>query len=186
MEIKLNLLSEAKKNEVHRKNRYRFIVWQEAMLIFLSLFYMGILTGIYYMLTFQYNNLESTAISQGQNQTFQEINNAEQKFKTVNDKIAETMNFQREHITWSKFFIALDTVVPHGILLEKMVTVDRKISLSGKADTRDTLLQFQSNLNTTDCFQNADVPLADLFTQNNIDFQIDVEIQQQCLKNGAL
>ncbi|MDD5084067.1 MAG: PilN domain-containing protein [Candidatus Moranbacteria bacterium] len=186
MEIKLNLLSEAKKIEVRRKKRYRFIVWQEIILVSLLLFYVGILAGIYYMNRFQLRNLESANVSKEQEQAFREIDSAEKKFQSVNKQVAEMLKFQKEHTKWSNFFIALDEVIPEGVLLEKVSTVDRKISLMGKADTRDALLMFKEKLNASECFQNADIPLSDLFTQDNIDFQLDVEIKKDCLKPGNL
>jgi Tfp pilus assembly protein PilN len=182
MEIKLNLLSEAKKIEVRRKKRYRLVVWQEILGVSLILFYTGVLFGIDYMLDFQLKNMADANVSKEQEQTFREIESIEKKFQDVNAKVAITRQFQQEHIVWSNFFTALNRVVPEGIVLEKMGTVDRKISLSGRADTRDKLLSFQESLNKSECFQNAKIPLEDLFTQEKIDFQMDIEIKQLCLK----
>jgi Tfp pilus assembly protein PilN len=186
MEIKLNLLSEAKKSEIRRKKRYRIVVWQEIICIFLLLFYIGILFSIDYILNFQLKTLEGVNVSKEQEQASQEIQSAEKEFQTVNKKIADTSKFQQEHIVWSSLFIALDKIIPEGILLEKLSTANQKISFSGRANTRDILLNFQERLNASECFQNANVPLSDLFAQNNIDFQMDVEIKRSCLKPGNL
>lgn len=186
MEIKLNLLSEVKKNEVRRKKRYLFIVWQEVVFIFFVLFYGGILTGIYYMHDFHLQNLKSSISSSEQTHAFQEIQFAENIFQDVNQDIADTKRFQQEHTVWSNFFIALDKAIPKGILLNKIATADRNISLGGTADTRESLLLFQDALNTSNCFRNPRVPLSDLFTQTNIDFQLDIEIKKECLKPGNI
>ena len=182
MEIKLNLLSEAKKNEVRKKKRYRLIVWQESVVVALALFYVGVLFGISSMLDLQVKSQEGVVATNGKEQIFQEISDIERKFEDTNKKVAETMKFQQEHMAWSGLFAALDATVPEGVLLEKMSTVNRKVSLSGKSDTRETLLKFQDKLNGSDCFENAKVPLADLFAQENIDFLMDVDMKQTCLK----
>lgn len=186
MEIKLNLLSEAKKSEVRRKKQYRLTVWQEMIFSAVLLFYIGILFGIDTMLDFQLKSLESVQASDQQRQVFQEIDSAEQKFYDVNGKITDVMKFQREHITWSSLFVGLKGIIPDGILLERLSTDNRTVSLSGMADTRDALLKFQEKLDSSDCFQDAKVPLSDLFAQDNIDFQMDVVIKKECLKQGNL
>lgn len=186
MKIKLNLLSEAKKNEIRQKKRYRLIVWQEVIVVSLIIFYVGILGSISMMLAFQLQKLESNNASQSQEQSFLEINAAEKKFKDVNKKVSTLIALQQEHTIWSSLFLSLDTLTPEGVLLEKLVTTNQRISFSGKASTRDILLQFQDKLNQSDCFQNAKIPLSDLFIQENVDFQLDVEIKKECLKPGNL
>lgn len=182
MEIKLNLLSDAKKIEVRKKKRYRFVVWQEIIIVFLLVFYIGILFSISSMLDFKLKSAENVGANNEKEKVFQEIASIEKTFQDTNKSVAEVAKFQQEHTVWSGFFIALDTVIPEGVLLEKISTIDRKISLSGKAKTRDDLLGFEDKLNGSDCFQNAVVPLSDLFAQDNIEFQLDVEIKQDCLK----
>jgi Tfp pilus assembly protein PilN len=130
--------------------------------------------------------LESVNTSQSQEKSFLEIDAAERKFKEVNKKVSTLLTLQQEHTTWSSLFLSLNTIIPEGILLEKLVTTNQQISLSGKATTRDILLQFQDKLNQSDCFKNAKIPLSDLFIQENVDFQLDVEIKKECLKPGNL
>ena len=186
MKIKLNLLSEAKKNEIRRKKRYRLIVWQELILVSLLIFYVGILGSISTILAFQLQKITSNNATQSQGQSFLEIDAAEKKFKDVNRRVATLLDLQQEHTTWSSLFLSLNTLNPEGILLDKLVTTNQQISLSGKATTRDVLLQFQDKLNQSDCFQNAKIPLSNLFIQENVDFQLDVEIKKECLKPGNL
>lgn len=186
MKIKLNLLSEAKKNEIRRKKRYRLIVWQEIIIVSIAVFYVGILGSIAMMLSLQLQKLQSNNASQSQEQSFLEIDAAEKKFKDVNKKVSTLLALQQEHTTWSSLFLSLNKLIPEGVLLEKLSTTNQQVSFSGKATTRDILLQFQDKLNQSDCFQNAKIPLSDLFTQENVDFQLDVEIKKECLKPGNL
>lgn len=186
MEIKLNLLSEAKKNEVRKKKRYRLVVWQEIIVVSLLLFYGLILGGIVYMHSFQIKNLSIASVSQTQEQAFQEVDSAEKKFKEVNTLVASLQKFQKEHTVWSRVLFALNEASLEGVALEKIATTNQKVSLQGVAQTRDKLLEFKERLNASSCFQNATLPLSDLFTQEDVDFQIDVEVKQDCLKPGNL
>lgn len=182
MEIKINLLPEEKKREVRKKKQYHLIVWQSLLFGCLLVFYLGILLGIRFMLDFQLKGLENIDAIEAKGQAFQEIDAAEKKFQEVNAKIGELTKFRQEHILWSRLFVEMDRLIPEGILFDKVSTTDRKVSVSGKAETRDILLKFQEKLNGSECFRDARVPLSDLFSQKDIDFQLDVEMKQECLK----
>jgi Tfp pilus assembly protein PilN len=186
MEIKLNLLSETKKEEIRKKKRYRLVVWQELIIFSLGVFYVGTLLGVYSMLHLQTKNLETTNAFEKQEKAFQEIDAAVKVFHDTNERISQVRKFQREHTVWSNFFVALDNSVPDGIVLEKMSTSDSRISVSGKADTRETLLAFQERLKASPCFDDAVVPLSDLFAQDNVEFQLDISMKKECLKPGNL
>lgn len=186
MEIKLNLLSETKKEEIRKKKRYRLVVWQELIVLSLGIFYAVTLLGVYSMLHLQSKNLETTNAFEKREKAFQEIDAAVKVFHDTNERVSRVRKFQREHTVWSNFFTALDESVPDGVVLEKMSTSDRRISLSGKANTRETLLTFQERLKSSPCFDNAVVPLSDLFAQENVEFQLDIDMKKECLKPGNL
>jgi Tfp pilus assembly protein PilN len=186
MEIKLNLLSGAKKDEMHRRKRYRFIVLQEIIILLLLALYAGILFGINKMMSLQIENSSMSIISDDQKNNLRIFDEFEKKFQSTNDTVSSMLHFQQEHITWSSALFALNDIVPEGIVFEKIVTVDKRISLSGIADTRDHLIQFQSKFNASDCFQNIKVPLSDLFVEKDIDFQIDFDVQKNCIKKKKL
>lgn len=186
MEIKLNLLSEAKKIEISRKKTYRLIVLHEVMYVSIIIMYIGVLGSLYYMHSLLVKNAEIEHATAQIDSVGQEISNAQNQFKDINSQVESMKRFQSEHIVWSNMFMVMDKSIPDGVLLEKLVTTNQKIALSGRADTRDNLLKFQDNLNATECFQNAKVPLSDLFTQEKVAFQLDVEIKTSCLKPGNL
>jgi Tfp pilus assembly protein PilN len=186
MKIKLNLLSEARKSELRKKTHYRLIVMQGSLFIFLLLFYIIVLASVSASQSVWLKSLENTNASDEQSRIFAEINTHEKKIQNANKEASDVMRFQQEHVVWSNFFSALNSVIPDGVLLEKISTANQRISLLGVADTRDALLQFQSKLNDSKCFWNATVPLSNVFAQEKIDFQLDVDIKKECLKPGNL
>ena len=186
MEIKLNLLSEAKKNEINKKKRFQLIVLHECIYIFIILMYGAILGCLYYMHTLQIKHQETvnaTALDKGK---VAEITDAQTEFAETNKRVEEVARFQKEHTVWSGMLVHMQEALPIGVDIEEIKTNERKISLVGRSETRDILLRFQDNLNATECFANAKVPLSDLFTQDNVAFQLDFEIKQNCLKPDIL
>lgn len=182
MEIKLNLLPEEKKKEIRRSKRLKFVVWQGTICVFLIVFFGCILFSIYYMLSFQLKDLKMAADLELQQSVFQEVSSAERLFEETNAATKDLKALQREHVVWTRFFDEINTILTNKIVIEKIITKNYTISLSGIAETRDDLLRFQSQLNESSCFQNANIPLSDLFSQKNTQFQLDVEIKKECLK----
>jgi hypothetical protein len=64
--------------------------------------------------------------------------------------------------------------------------VNYTVLLSGQAATRDDILALEKKLKESACVKNVNVPLSNLFSQENIDFQIDFEMQKECLKKNNL
>lgn len=182
MNIKLNLLPEENKKEVRRGKRIRFIVWQGILCLVSLAFLAGIFISIYLMLSLRLDELRRVSDVESQGGVFQEINEAEKVFRDTNTLTSDVRKLQQEHIVWTRFFNELHQVIPEDVILEKIVTNNYTVSLSGLSKTRETLLQFQSKLNASQCFQNANLPLSDLFSQKDVQFQLDVEIKKECLK----
>lgn len=182
MEIKLNLLSEAKKTEILKKKRFQLIVLHECIYISMIIIYGMILVSLYYVHTLQIKNQKVVNELSLEGEKVKEITEAQQEFIRTNKDLDSLLRLQQEHTIWSEMLVQMQKALPDGVYVEKIATNERKISLNGRAKTRDILLKFQDNLNNTECFENAKVPLADLFTQENVSFQLDFEIKLSCLK----
>lgn len=182
MDIRINLLPEEKKQEIRSNQRFYAVLWQGISLLLLLALYGGVLGGLYATLSFQLENSEKIESNGGKEGSIAEVGHYENIFREANDQIEVTRRFQQEHIRWSRVFMALDAIVPESVTLGKVSSKDYQFSLSGKAQTREALLEFQAKMNQSDCFQNANVPLSDLFSQKNIEFQMDAEVKSSCLK----
>jgi Tfp pilus assembly protein PilN len=180
MNIRLNLLHEERKREIRKKKNFYLVMWQGSLLVSFALAYMGVLAGIHLTLRMQLQDVERAGTAA--NGSFQEIGEYERLFKETNERVDRLAKFQSEHVAWSRLFMEMDRLVPDGVTVRKVLTKDYQVSLSGRASDRDTLLEFQAELNGSECFQNAQVPLSDLFSQKDVDFQMDVEMKKDCLK----
>ncbi|OGI15491.1 MAG: hypothetical protein A3E38_02660 [Candidatus Moranbacteria bacterium RIFCSPHIGHO2_12_FULL_54_9] len=187
MKTLLNLLPEEKKADIRRKLHFRFFLWQLFLAFALEIFYMSMLIGIYFILNFQLQSLQTieqqydTAYAQQK-----QLDTYQQQFRDTNAAVDEIGRIERNHFSFTQIFRLLDTTLPAGIAIERLSTKDYTVTLFGQAATRDDLLAFDGYLKEAACVKTVNVPLSNLFSQDNVEFQIDFEIQQECLKKNDL
>lgn len=189
MKTLLNLLPEEKKESIQGRLRSRFLLWQLFLLFLLEIFYLAILISIYLILDFQLQSLnaitENTALV-SQNEATR-LNTYEQKFRDTNRMVDVVSKIDHSHLYFSQVFVLLDPLLPDGIIVTSLVTKEYTVSLLGKATTRDQLLQFDERLKATGkCISNVNIPIQNLFSQENIDFQVDFTLTPECLRKEVL
>jgi hypothetical protein len=185
MKTLLNLLPEENKKSIRRKIHFRFFLWQLFLLFMLEVFYAGMLFGTYMVLDFQLHNLQVMGQMRNKNQGDQATLNAYQKkFREMNTTVEEVGKIEENHFSFTKVFLMLDTLLPEGITIDHLTTKNYTVLLSGKAAKRDDLLEFDARLNKSACVENVNVPISNLFSQQDIDFQVDFAITKECLKKS--
>ena len=185
MKTLLNLLPEENKKNIQRKIHVRFFLWQLFLLFSLEVFYASILVGTYIILDFQLQNLQAAGQQNDKihgEQTTLTI--YQKKFKDTN-MLAEVIGkIEDNHFSFTKVFLLLDELLPEGITIDHLTTKNYTIILTGKAAKRDDLLTFDAKLKESACVENVNVPISNLFSQENIDFQVDFGIKKECLKQS--
>ena len=182
MKIYLDLLPEQRKQEIKRKKLFRKILRGEVLFLLPLLVFIFILLSTYYMLVLQKNLAATTYSTQQSQNKYQQLGIYEEKFKQVNILIQTIKKTQAGHLYWQNFFQQLSSVTPNSIYISDLSTKDYTVFLIGKAKTRDDLLDFKSNLEANPCFKDVNVPLSNLVVKNDVDFQIDISINKDCLK----
>ena len=189
MKTLLNLLPEEKKESIQGRLRSRFLLWQFFLLLLLEIFYLVILISIYLILDFQLKSLNtvsenSALVSQGDTAR---LNTYQQKFSDTNKTVDIIGKIDRSHLYFSQVFSLIDPLLPDGIIVSSLTTKEYTVSVLGKAATRDQLLKLDENLKkSTKCVTNVNIPIQNLFSQENIDFQVDFTLVPECLRKGAL
>lgn len=187
MKTLLNLLPEEKKLAIQRKLRLRFFLWQLFLLFVLEVFYASILVGIFFILDLQAkdSSLEEQGIGAqaGQQHTLSQF---EERFRTTNDSVEVVSGIDGVHFHFERIFDWLEQTVPDGVNIDHLTTKEYTLSLSGRAATRDELLSFQEKMKGLQCVTSVETPLSNLFSQKNVDFQMDVQIQPDCMKKNPL
>ena len=184
MKILLNLLPTEKKIEMRRQMRFRMIVAYGSVVIFLGFFYCGALLGISALLSSQLSLMRGLLSNDGASAVSEqkEIESYEKSFQDTNKQVAEISRLLAGHVSWTRFFRAIDTATPPGILYTKMLVGNNlSFSASGTAPDREALLALENALNDSDCFSNATVPLSDKLVKENIDFQVSATVRKSCL-----
>jgi Tfp pilus assembly protein PilN len=182
MKILLNLLPETKKDELVRKFRYRFFLWQTTLVLLLELYYIVILGGIYTILNYQVKVGQDTlAAFEQYNEEAKQLVNYQEEFKRVNAETENVARYQRSHLHWSTLFASLQQLAPEGVVIIELMTKDYTVSIAGQAGTRDQFLQFEAALKGDECVSDVRVPISNLFSQKEVDFQIDFKLRRECL-----
>lgn len=188
MKILLNLLPEEKKRLIERGLHGRILLWQFFSLFLLEVFFLGVLITIVFLLGVELQSQQT--LSQNSDMTTrndqQSLKQYEDRFSGMNEAVGVIGKIQGGHIYFSQLFRILDTTLPKEVLLKNMTTKDRVVTLVGVADTRENLLAFEDRLKTSQCVENVNVPLSNLFSQKNLDFQLDFTITLDCLHKNQL
>jgi len=184
MKILLNVLPEEKKGVLIRKFRHRFFLWQTTLLLILELYYVVVLGGIYIILSYQAKSASDSLISFDQyNEEAKKLVSYQEEFKSTNTLTETVVRYQEHHFYWSTLLGLLQRLTPQGVVLVELLTKDYTISLSGQAETRDQFLSFEAALKSEECVSDVRVPISNLFSQKEIDFQIEFKLRRECLIN---
>lgn len=182
MKICLDLLPDYRKQEIKRKKTFHSILRGEVLFLLPVILLILILLNIYYVIVLQKNSsINENSLQQSQSK-YQQLGTYQEKFNQINDSDEALRKIQSGHLHWINIFQKLSEAMPDNIQISNLSTKNYAVFLVGKAKTRDDLLNFKNKLEESICFQNINVPLSDLVVKENVDFQIDLIISKDCLK----
>lgn len=188
MKTLLNLLPEEKKHEIERSTRGHFLLWQLCLLLFLEFFFFVTLIGIYFILDFQVKSIAASQASLPETAASQQadLRRYEDKFRGTNEAVDVVGKYLATHFQYGELFRLLERIQPEGVALREIVGKEYTVTLSGQAKARSDLLDFESGLKSSECVSRVNVPLSNLFSQTDIDFQLDFDMKPECLRPKAL
>ncbi len=187
MKTLLNLLPERKKKDIQSRLHFRFFLWQLFLVFSLKLFYLIILLSIYFILDYQLDSLRKTGEQYDAAYAEQKtLDVYQKKFKEVNEIVEEAGKIEHNHLSFTRVFTLLDSIVPERVAIERLTTKEYTVMLAGQAATRDDLLAFDARLKESACVKNVNIPISNLFSQDNVEFQMDFEIKAECLNHTSL
>lgn len=182
MQILLNLLPQEKKEALSSRFHFRFFMWQTALLLLLELLALAALIGIFFVLNYQIQTKESANKDfEFKNSQTKQLVEYRSKFKEANTLALDLSHFTKNHFQWSRLFLLLDHIVPSGIILTNLSTENYTIILNGESATRDDFLIFENNLKSSDCVSDVKVPISNLFSETEIEFQVRFNVKPECL-----
>jgi hypothetical protein len=183
MEIKLNLIPSYKKEEIKKSYRLRMILkWEGELFIIFLLFVAGLISMDYILKVNVFSVNYSSIVATKESSQSKAIEKYDNGIKDMNGLVSKVGKIQSGQLYWSKFLMKFnDNVVP-GIEITNLSTQNYKVSLTGKAGTRDNLLALKDGIEKEDCFDTVNLPLSNLVSKENMVFQMDFQIKKECLK----
>lgn len=183
MKIYLDLLPEEKKEEIKKKKNFMLVIHYELLFSVPILAFFVILLTINFSLKIRAQGMSDSFSSGEYQEEYKELKIYEDNFEKINSKTLSILNIQKNHLNWTSAFYKINKIVPDSIYLSDLATSDYRISLIGKAKTREDLLKFQENIKSEECFSNIEVPLSNLVSKENVEFQVNFDIKENCLKS---
>ncbi len=181
MKISLDLLPQNKKDEVRRGKLFREILHEEVLFIFPLLVLIVILISVFYLLKIQRDANNLTYETQQKQSQYQELNKYDKAFKEINAASSFLIKIEGGHLHWANILNHLSWVIPNGIIVDNFASKNYNIYLTGRAAKRDQLLELKRNLENSACFKDINVPLSDFVVKENVNFQMDFVVSQDCL-----
>lgn len=182
MKIYLDLLPEEKKKKIKKNKMFLEIIFQEIVFSLPVFFLILILLAISFNQTFITQRAEINFGMINSRKEYKDLKTYEDKFNEMDEKISDLSKIQKNHLNWMGVFSKLEKAVPGNVYISDLATDNYQVSLAGKAKSREDFLKFQENLKSEECFLNASVPLSSLVSKENVEFQVDFEIKEDCLK----
>jgi len=182
MEININIIPDYKKEEISEANRLKTVVRLGIAMLFIFLLFLAYLFSLNKILDINLRSVTLNQAAEGNMGQYDKIKKFDEEFVGINSSSDQIMNLKNDQLYWSNLFSLLNDKLPEGVAITELVNKDYAISLSGKADNRDSLIAFKDGLSKEDCFADINLPLSDLVEKDNIVFQMDLQIKEECLK----
>jgi len=183
MGIKLNLIPQYRKNEISQSSKLRMILRWEIELAVLMLILFSLFISLDYVLKFNLEAQTSELEGRQDKEGYDKIVNLDNNFKAVNAIVTLDESIQNDQLYWSRMFEKLSDIIPDGVSVSKLANKDYRVMIVGLADTRDILIDMKDKLSQEACFANINLPLSNLVSKDNVEFQIEFDIKEECIKN---
>jgi Tfp pilus assembly protein PilN len=170
--LRLNLVTEDAKQTIKYQRIFFLLLKTEIILIALLL----ILGGIIFVAQ---KMLAANILSSGQ-ETAKLISQSSSdyaiKARQLNDQMAIVTQIENGYNSYSLILSSLTSLIPDSISLSYInIDTDTKtIKIRGLAPSRDNFLELEKNLKNSTWLIDVSVPPNDIFSKNNINFDIDM------------
>ena len=169
----LNLLSPAKKEAILRQmiilSLQYFVSW-----VLITVCIIGIILLIVKLVM---QNSFNQAIGQGSLVT-QEYGALNQRVRLENQKIKFLTAIQKKFIIWSPKIAAITALTPNNIELYSINInyTSKEVQIAGKAATRDDLLSYKQQLESSSLLKDLSLPIDNLLEAEDVNFNIKAKI----------
>ena len=183
MKIKLNLIPPQRKEEIKKAYWLRLVSRWEIEFVLLLLLFIAVLASMNFILKINIaTETDSVLVVGKDSDKYDLISEYDKEIKDISGQVASVKKIQDNQLYWSRLLLKLNEKVFDGIEITDLTTSDYAVVLDGKANTRDDLIAFKDSLVQDQCFSNVELPLSNLVSKDNVEFQISLAIKKECLK----
>ena len=109
-----------------------------------------------------------------------EINEIIQQTKTEIDdqfiKSNQTVENIKKRIPFWEYLDQINQFLPEGVFLTRVAIDESAIKIEGVADGRNNLVEFKNSLESVDFFKEVNMPISNLTSQEDINFEIGISL----------
>ena len=183
MKIKLNLIPPQRKEEIKKAYWLRLVSRWEIEFVLLLLLFIAVLASMNFILKINIaTETDSVLVVGKDSDKYDLISEYDKEIKDISGQVASVKKIQDNQLYWSRLLLKLNEKVFDGLEITDLTTSDYAVVLDGKANTRDDLIAFKDSLVQDQCFSNVELPLSNLVSKDNVEFQISLAIKKECLK----
>lgn len=189
--IKINLLPQGRKEEIKWHQASRLVIFYGIIILMAAGIFISLLFAVQIFLQRELSSLDGKIQLKQKSIRTQELKDLEIQIKAFNGEILKLNKIQAEHIYYSEFLENFTKIIPKDIQLF-VLDIQRadknskenlyKVSMIGKAKTREDLLAFKKALEKTDDFQDLYLPLSSLTKRYDVDFTFNMFLKQEALR----
>lgn len=175
-----NLLPHEVQKEIrYERIRSRFLnmsLWISISLVVLVVLMLA--TRIF--LKTESNRVNSLIIFQEELVSREENQALKKELAEFNSHLSNLIKFEDGHAFWSEVLIELARITPTDIAIDALTAdrADKKMTVIGFAQTRDSVLQFRRNLLDSIFFEDVNFPLSNLIRPTELSFRYTFFVDQ--------
>lgn len=176
--ITLNLISEKEKKTLKEKGFFIITKGVSSILVVAIIILAGVLFFDKMLLSENIKTIQSDINDQESIILHQQGNTLEQSIKELNSQLQTISGIQNGHTNWMSVIFDFAKLVPNNIQISSL-TLDKdakSFDLKGLAKTRESLLQLQSNLESSSQFTKIESPITNITEKDNITFEYTGQI----------
>lgn len=171
----LNLIPPTYKDKLRLRRVYSLL---KKMIITITLY--NILLGLIILiarliLVNNFNRIvnETTLVTMANRKVEQDITN-------MNKQISGVSTIQKKVVPWPEFLVSFSKIVPDGVVINSLqleTDSGAPSTINGRANTREALLTFESELKKTPFLENVNLPFKNKLDKTNAYFTITMTIK---------
>lgn len=160
------------------KRALSFSAFFEKLAIGLSVFFILLYTGSFFLVTTLATRAESRQIAQGT--ISQDVTRVQDEAKRFNQTVDEITKLAQRSPHWEKLFEQIAHLTNPGITIT-LLSIDNvsNVELTGIAANRDALLQFKASVNSSGIFHDIELPFTLLITKENLPFRFSLLLRDK-------